>query len=494
LNTKKHYLKRTLCISSIMLTALLAGCNSSSSSDNSGDKSSGPTVIETNPAVDATAVPLNHKVIATFSEAMDSTTIDTQSFTVEGADNKALNGTISVDAASHTATYTPGLNFNAGTDYTATLTTAIRTTAGSVALAENKVWHFKSGTAEDDVLPIVDSTNPADTVTGVAPNRPVTANFSEALDSATVNKSTFTLSYASDGSKVLGDVIYSKKVATFNPSNNLDTGTEYTATLTTGISDLADNQLAATADTADNKLTAKVWSFETGVNLAEGPKPVDLRTAGDFAILTKTGITNVFESAIDGNIGASPITAKAIKPTCAEVTGLIYGADAAYAEADTCGDFKGDAAANTLVHNAVLDMGTAYTDAAGRTTPDYTELHAGDISGKTLVPGLYKWGTDVLINEDVYLDGDANDVWIFQISGDVIQASGTEVVLMNDVQAKNIFWQVGGGTGVALDTTSIFNGIVLAEKAINVKTGATVNGRLLSQTEVTLQKNKINQP
>jgi hypothetical protein len=486
LNTKKHYLKRTLCISSIMLTALIAGCNSSSDSSVSGNdstKSSELTVIETNPVVDAEAAPLNHKVVATFSEAMDSTTIDTQSFSVKADGEQALSGNITVDAASHTASFTPvAPGFTAETLYTVTLTTAIKTKAGSVALANNYEWQFTSGKAADNAAPVVDSTNPVDTATKVAPNRAVTANFSEALDPATVKGSTFTLSYVSDGAKVSGDVSYSNKVATFTPSTNLTAGKEYTATLTTGITDAADNALAA-----------KTWTFKTGINLAKGPEPVNLGTTGDFAILTEAGITDTDThlSAITGDIGTSPISSSFIGVTCSEMTGTstIYGSDAGYTGS---GDTTCYTLAKTKVDNAVLDMHTAYTDAAGRTDNPVMNLGAGEIGGKTIYPGLYKWGTDVNITTNVTLSGDANDVWIFQVAGNLIQASAKIVTLAGDAQAKNVFWQVG--EGVNLNTYAQFKGIVLAKTAITVKTGAKVNGRLLSQTAATLDENAITQP
>jgi len=457
-----------------MLTALVTGCNSSNDSSSSAN-SSGPTVIATSPADNAKAAPLNHKVIATFSEAMDSTTIDTQSFSVKDAGGAALSGDVSVDAASHTAIFKPDSGFKASTEYTATLSTAIKSTAGSIALAENKVWQFTSGTATDTVAPSVDSTNPADAATDVLLNRAVTAQMSEVLDPATVNTATFTLS--DGGSTVSGVVSYGGTVVTFTPNSNLAKDTSYTATLTTGISDLAENKL----------LTAKTWIFKTGLTVAQGPAPVNLGTAADFAILSKTGITNIPTSKITGDIGASGITAASMNTvTCPEITGQIYGDDAGLTS--TCYIKSGKAA------TAVLDMGIAYNDAAGRTTPDHTELYAGDLSGRTLLPGLYKWSSDVLINKDVYLEGGANDVWIFQIARDVIQASNTHVFLTNGAKAKNVFWQVGGGTGVALDTGATFNGIVLAEKGITVNTGATVNGRLLSQTAVTLDQNTVKEP
>jgi hypothetical protein len=286
---------------------------------------------------------------------------------------------------------------------------------------------------------------------------------------------------------VAGTVSYSNKVATFNPTGNLAAGTVYTARLTAGITDLADNPLAP-----------QTWNFTTGTTVAAGPDAVNLRTAGNFAILSKSGITNVPMSSVTGNIGASPITAFAMNTvTCSEMQGgsAIYGSDTTYvggAGGVTC--FKGTAADNTLVANAVLDMGTAYNDAAGRTLPDFTELHAGDISGKTLVPGLYKWGTNVLINTDVTLSGGPNDVWIFQVAQDVIQAANSQVILAGGASPRNIFWQVAGGTSVAIGTDAVFQGVVLAAKGITVNTGSTVNGRLLAQTAVTLKMNTVTQP
>lgn len=486
MNTSKKYTDRSVWLGAFLLPMLMAGCDSDSSSNNyTSSTSSAPTVTETNPADTAIAVPLNNKVAATFSKEMKASTIDNVSFTVVGAGEPALTGTVSLDAATNTASFTPGSNFTASTVYTATLTADVKSSAG-VALASDYVWTFTSGTAADTAGPTVISTSPADTATGFAIDGSVSANFSEALDPATVTTSTFTLS--DGGTPVSGTVSYSNKVATFNPASNLAASTPYTATLTTGITDLA---------TPANALAANlVWSFTTGTAVAMGPAPVNLRTAGDFVILTKTGITNVPASAITGNIGASPITAAAMdNVSCSEIPAhTIYGSDAAYTGSGTITCFAGEPADNTLVANAVLDMGTAYNDASGRTTPDFTELHAGEIGGQTLVPGLYKWSTNVWINSDVTLDGSATDVWIFQISGDVIQASATNVFLTGGAVAKNVFWQVAGGTGVAIDTTAVFEGVVLAVKGITVNTGATVNGRLLSQTAVTLEQNTVTQP
>ena len=213
--------------------------------------------------------------------------------------------------------------------------------------------------------------------------------------------------------------------------------------------------------------------------------PVNLGTAGTFAILSKTGVTDVYASAITGNVGTSPITGAALLLTCGEVAGKIYVVDAAGPLPCAVNDA-------TFLTSAVGAMETAYLDAAGRTSPDFTELGAGEIGGLTLAPGLYKWGTGVLVSTDVTLSGGPNDVWIFQVAGTLNQANATRVTLAGGALAKNIFWQVAGA--VTIGTTAHFEGIVLAKTMIAVNTGASVNGRLIAQTAVTLQMNAVTEP
>jgi hypothetical protein len=138
---------------------------------------------------------------------------------------------------------------------------------------------------------------------------------------------------------------------------------------------------------------------------------------------------------------------------------------------------------------AVSDMQTAYTDAAGRPTPDHTELATGNIGGLTLPAGLYKWTNTVLIPRNVTLTGGANDVWIFQIAGGVTQASATRVILTGGALARNVFWQVAGVVDVG--TTAHLEGVVLSQTAITLHTGASANGRLFAQTAVTLAGNAV---
>lgn len=215
-----------------------------------------------------------------------------------------------------------------------------------------------------------------------------------------------------------------------------------------------------------------------------GPNPVPLGTASGFVVLSKAGISTIPASMITGDIGVSPIDQTALTgfslvlditnvfATSPQVTGQIFAAD-----------FAPPTPANMTT--AVADMETAYTTAAGLTAPaPVTELGAGDISGLTIAPGLYKWGTGVLINTDVTLQGGPNDVWVFQIAGGVTQAAATQVKLVGGAQAKNIYWQAAGV--VAIGTTATMNGTILAKTSVDVGTGATVHGRIYAQTAVTL--------
>lgn len=216
-----------------------------------------------------------------------------------------------------------------------------------------------------------------------------------------------------------------------------------------------------------------------------GPSEVYLGSAGTFAVLSKSGITDVYRSSIVGDIGVSPITGAALLLKCDEVTGKVYVVD---------GSGPLPCAINSpgYLNSAVGDMGIAYEDAAGRTSPDATELGAGEIGGLTLAPGLYKWSSDVSISTDVTLSGGPSDVWIMQIAGNLKQANAVRITLADGALAKNIFWQVAGSA--TLGTNAHFEGVVLSKTLIAVNTGTTINGRLFAQTAVTLQKNSITAP
>ncbi len=348
--------------------------------------------------------------------------------------------------------------------------------------------------------PTVISSSPSSSVTNVPTSTNGTGNvvtgkvlaatFDGAMQPATLTTpGTFTLS-VTNGAAVAGVVTMNaaNTIATFTPTaSTLLANTNYTATVSTAAKNVAGTAMPSPV----------AWSFTTNAVARIGQAPVNLLTAGNFVILTKTGITNVHTSAITGNIGASPITAAAMDSVfCSEIAGTIFGVDAAYTGSGAVTCFAGNppVANKTSVDNAVLDMATAFNDAKGRTTPDFVDLGAGSIGGLTLAPGLYKWNTGVLIATDVTITGGPDDVWIFQVAGDITQSNGIKVTLAGGALAKNIFWQVDGGTGVAIGTTAQMNGVILAVKAITLATGAVANGRLLAQTAVTLQQSTVAQP
>jgi hypothetical protein len=215
--------------------------------------------------------------------------------------------------------------------------------------------------------------------------------------------------------------------------------------------------------------------------------PVDLGSADDFVILAKTGISTATSSVITGDIGVSPspasyitgfsliMDAAGVFSTSSQVTGHIFAAD-----------YTSPTPANLTA--AIGDMELAYTDAAGR-APDFTELYAGDVSGKTLAAGVYKWTTDLLVNTDLTLNGSSTDVWIFQISGSYVQAAGIDIILSGGAIASNVFFQVAGDASIG--TGAHFAGIMLCMTSIAVGTNASVNGKLFAQTAVTLDANQI---
>jgi hypothetical protein len=333
-----------------------------------------------------------------------------------------------------------------------------------------------AGTA-DTTRPTVISTSPANAATGESPSTAISVTFDEAVRDATLTSETFILEQGA--TSVSGTVSHHGRVAIFVPASPLALDTTYSATLTTEIEDLAGNALAE----------AHTWSFETDAALALGPAPVLLGAAGRFAILAKSAITNAPTSVVTGDLGLSPaaasyatgfsLTRAGTKWTSAQVTGGVFAAD-------------NDLPTPTDLTTAVADMEAAYTDAAGRPTPGFVNLQGGAIGGLTLAPGLYNFTSTVTIPTDVTISGAPNDVWIFQISGDLTLSAAKRMTLIGGARAKNIFWQVAGT--VNLGTTSHSEGIILSQTAIQLETGASINGRLLAQTAVNIASATVTAP
>jgi ribosomal protein L21E len=288
---------------------------------------------------------------------------------------------------------------------------------------------------------------------------------------------------------VLPGTVKTALVSTFTTTgNNVKVGT----TVQTSGSTANDftNPLVYTVTAAD----ASTALYSVTVATGAGPSPVALGTAGNFTILSKAGISTTGTTAIVGDMGVSPIAATSITgfslsldpsntfSTSPLVTGKIYAAD-----------YAAPTPANMTT--AIGDMEIAYTDAAGRPAAvalPFLNLGMGTLSNQTLAPGIYTWGSGVTIPTNLTFNGGANDVWILQVSGTLGIGSNMQIILAGGAQAKNIFWQVSGS--VSLNTGSHFEGILLTATNIAMFTNATINGRLLAQTAVTLDASTITAP
>ena len=416
-----------------------------------------PAVNSADPEDGATGVPVNKNLAATFSEAMDPLTISTATFTLAQG-TTPVSGTVSY--AGVTATFNPNSALAPNTTYTATVWMEAADLAGNAG-ASDQVWSFTTGAAEDSTAPMVNSTDPADGAAGVPVNKNIAATFSEAMDPLTISTATFTL--AQGTTPVSGTVSYAGVTATFNPSTNLAADTTYTATVWMEAQDLAGN--AGASD--------YTWTFTTGATTAQDS--LDLGSANAFAILAGSTVSNTGSSIVTGDLGVSPGTAVVGFPP-----GTLNGAM-----------FSGVASA---AGQAKLDLTVAFNEAAGRSVGPVSL--PGDLSGLTLYPGLYTNSTSVMLSVgNVTLDaqGDSNAVFLFQMGSTLTTGSSTQVVLSGGAKAANIYWQVG--TSATLGTNSIFKGNLLAQESITLATGASLEGRALTQTAaVTLDAAVITVP
>jgi hypothetical protein len=226
-------------------------------------------------------------------------------------------------------------------------------------------------------------------------------------------------------------------------------------------------------------------------NCYAGPNHVLLGTSAGFAILAKSGISSTLVgSTVTGDIGVSPIAATAM-------TGFSLTADSSNVFA-TSAQIAGKAFASnyavpspSTTSTAVSDMETAYADAAGRSvsSAEFSNVPAtvpGDISGMTLVPGVYIWDTTVHFSQDITLEGGPEDTYIFVTSGDVLVKAD---VVLGDVLPENVVWQTAGD--VTLDAGKHMFGVILAKTAVTMKKGSFLNGRILTQTRANLDDTTI---
>ena len=463
-----------------------------------------PTVIGTINANGATNVALNTKVGATFSEGMDPLTITNVTFllkeTVSGA---AVAGTMSYSGVN--AVFIPTANLASNRGYTVTVkggASGVKDLAGN-AMVSDYVWSFTTAAAADNTAPTVTLVSPADLATGVAINSAVHVTFSKAMDPLTITNLTVTLG----GVPALVSYDGVTRIATLTPSSNLAVNTTYTATVSTGVKDLAGNSMAAN----------KVWSFTTAAAPVVTPT-VNLRTIAPFGTFGGTaGMTNQgILTVINGNIGTTATTTSTVTgfhdtegdiftetgSNKGNVNGTIYTCTNSITGPNSTGV---NAAYCALATQARLDAQTAYLALAAMPS---NGVLAGNLAGTTINPGVYTNSSSVLIQGgDLTLDalGDANAIFVFQI-GSTLTVGGPgaafpqSIILAGGAQAKNVFWQVGtfatinGGGGGTMVGTIIAQAGVSFSTAGNVSL-VTLNGRAISLgASVTMVNTVINVP
>ena len=199
-----------------------------------------------------------------------------------------------------------------------------------------------------------------------------------------------------------------------------------------------------------------------------------LGTAESFAVLAGSTVTNTGVSVMTGDLGVSPGSAVTGFPPGLVVGGTIHVGDAVAAQAQS-------------------DASAAFTDLAGQACD--TDLTGQDLGGLTLTAGVYCFDTSAQLTGTLTLDaeGSPDAVFIFQIGSTLTTASGSSVVLINQADTCNVFFQVG--SSATLGTGTAFSGNILALTSITANTGATVDGRLLALNgAVTLDTNLITAP
>ncbi len=478
-----------------------------------------PTVISTSPSCHAIGVALNTQVAATFSEAMDPATITGSTFTVTGPGTTAVPGNVAYAGTGSAATFTPTSNLVSSTVYTLTVTTGAKDLADN-ALTSNFTCTFTTGSAPAITPPTVILTSPVCGATGVALNKTVNATFSEAMDPLTITTANVLL--AGPGTTaVTGTVAYDaiNDIATFTPLSNLQSGTLYTFTITTGVKDVAENPMAANFDSPP-------CTFTTAATL--GPPPVDLGTASLFgAFGGGAGITNQgISTVVNGNIGTTGVSTKITGfhdngPGCTYIetplnVGAVNGSiDTAPPPPTVACPTEGTAVTFAIASQAAADALTAYNALVAlpggldvSTCPGCGGGGAGELGGRTLAPGIYKSapGSYGITIGDLTLDaqGDTNATWAFQMATTLTVGTPQaprNIILAHGAQAKNVFWQVGSaatingilGGGTMMGTIIAQTGVSVSTAGVNAIT--TINGRALVLTgPVTMVNTVINVP
>ncbi len=453
-----------------------------------------PTVVFTVPSASATGVATNTRITATFSEAMMASTISGTSFTVT---NNTLStpvaGSVVYAAATRTATFTPTAGTLAiNTAFTATVTTAATDLTGNalsgntavIPNAGNHVWTFTTAALTDTTPPTVLIVSPVAGGVGICLTKVASASFSEPMDAATINATSFTVT--DGGVAVPGSVSYDAalQLASFTPTSAAGFAPSRTFTATVlggaaGVKDLAGNPLAAN----------RVWTFTTGTTPCT--TGVNLGTAAAFSSFGgNAGITNQgINTVVGGNIGTTA--------ACTLITGF-HDAVNVYTQTplniggvngsiNCAPPAPGTASSMAIATQALADAQTAYNALAA--LPPGSDPGAGQLGGLVLAPGVYTaaGGSFAVTTGNLTLDaqGDANAVWVFQMATSLtvgLPATPRSVTVINGGQARNVYWKVGSAGRIEDRSTMV--GTIIAPAGVTISTAGqtgqtTLTGRAI---------------
>ena len=493
-----------------------------------------PSVTSTLPAPGATGAARNARVIARFSEPMDTSTLTAATFTLACPVGAAITGTVAYAVNGNIATFIPANELPASVVCTATVTSGAKDAAGN-ALASDYVWTWTTGATADAAAPTIVSSSPTNVAVDVCVNKTINATFSEAMDPLTITTGTFMLAETAGGAAVTGVVAYDTvtNIASFDPTVNL-TGTPttyYTVTIkggAGGVKDLAGNALAGDS----------VTTFTTNASTcATAPALGAAAPFGGFggnATLTNDGLNTVINGDVGVNASSTTITGlrdaggnvyTATPNNDGFVNGLVYtltappgsvaGATVTQARADALATFN-------AISPASLPGGLDVSSLAQCPSCGGAGQGPGQLAGRTLPPGVYlsttgTYGIGITVptagNLTLDAGGDADAVWVFQtaagsgtltvgVTGPATPATPIQVLLINGAQAKNVFWYVPGGATIG--TGSTMTGTLLADAAITLSTTGgspptavltTLNGRAIALTAgVTMTNTVVNVP
>jgi Ice-binding-like/Bacterial Ig-like domain len=404
-----------------------------------------PTVVATIPLNGAINVPLNQKIIATFSQAMNSATVIAPgTFALAVTGGAAVPGTVTYVAATNTATFTPTANLLPSTQYTATISTAAQSATGNV-LASNFVWSFTTGLTTNATPPRVITTNPASAAGGVPANQRIAATFSEVMDPTTITApGTFTVAVAgAGGAAVSGTVTYSFSTAVFTPTANLPPSTEFTATITNAAEDLSGNALVAGG-------VPNPWSFTTSAAPDTTPPTITLTNPASAApnVLLNQTVNATFSEAMD------PVTILAPGTFTLAVAGPGGAAVAGNVTYDTVGQIA------TFTPTANLAATTQYTATITNA--------ATDLAGNPLAAGV------------------APNPWNFTTGASVGPAAP-------NLGVAATFGSLGGGAGITNEgLNTVINGDIGTTGASTLVTGFHDAGPGCIYTETPLNVGMVN--